>query len=337
MRFAAPLRASALVDILGPGLLSEPLPIASYGLLLQSIDAPQKATPGSLVCLGKDLPRRHLAALNASLVLIEEANDFQLPTQLPVLKVASAYGALARLLTAFEGQFAREKPFAAGGGNAIHAAAVVEGVLEGEVRVDAHASIGEGAFIGRGTRIEAGARILPHVRIGRNCVIQSGAVVGCQGFGFYEDGSRVLRSMPHPAGAHLGDEVFVGAQTVIAAGVLHPTLIGEGSKIDSHVQIGHNVELGAGALMASQSGIAGSTVIGQGLRMGGAASIAGHLRLGEYVSVAACSAVTKDIPSHAVVAGFPAKPIREWRKQEALWRRLSEGKIPRRSGDKPGD
>jgi UDP-3-O-[3-hydroxymyristoyl] glucosamine N-acyltransferase len=122
--------------------------------------------------------------------------------------------------------------------------------------------------------------------------------------------------MPHPAGVRIGDGCFIGANAVVAAGVLHPTVLGAGCKLDSHVQIAHNVVLGEDCLLASQSGVAGSTRAGDRLRLGGAASVDGHLRLGDDVSVAACSGVTKDLPDGSVVAGFPARPIAEWRKAQ---------------------
>jgi UDP-3-O-[3-hydroxymyristoyl] glucosamine N-acyltransferase len=209
----------------------------------------------------------------------------------------------------------------------------VEGCLEGGVEVGPGASVAAGAYIGRGTRIGANAVIEAHCVIGRDCVIQPGAVIGCAGFGFYASARSApfragggpaipdLLPMPHPAGVVIGDGCFIGANTVVAAGVLHPTALGRGCKLDTHVQIAHNVALGDGCLLASQSGVAGSTVAGSHLRLGGAASVDGHLRLGDGVSVAACSGVTKDLPDGAVVAGFPARPIGAWRKAQIAERK----------------
>jgi UDP-3-O-[3-hydroxymyristoyl] glucosamine N-acyltransferase len=203
---------------------------------------------------------------------------------------------------------------------------VVEGALEGGVTVEAGAWVAAGSFVGRGSRLEANAVIREHCAIGRNTVVQSGAIIGCAGFGFFTGAGGKgpgagPELMPHLSGVRVGENCFIGANAVIAAGVLHPTEIGDGCKLDSHVQIAHNVRLGAGALLASQSGIAGSTVIGAGFRMGGAASVAGHLRLGDGVSVAAKSGVTKDVADGMTVAGFPARPIGEWRRLTVQSRR----------------
>lgn len=276
------------------------------------------------------------------------------PLPVPVLRIQSAHAALSLLFSAWEDRWERAHPFLAGPGNRIAPTAVVEGCLEGGVEVGPGAYVAAGAYIGKGTRIGANAVIEAHCVIGRDCLIQPGVVIGCAGFGFYvrprpggpasapaapdrsADKSRAagasralpagsdLLPMPHPAGVVIGDGCFLGANTVVAAGVLHPTSLGRGCKLDSHVQIAHNVALGEDCLLASQSGVAGSTRAGNRLRLGGAASVDGHLRLGDDVSVAACSGVTKDFPDGAVVAGFPARPIEAWRKAQ-----IADRKIPR--------
>jgi UDP-3-O-[3-hydroxymyristoyl] glucosamine N-acyltransferase len=333
LEICRPLLTAGAVAFSAPGI-NEGSAHPSPRLALGAIDSPEDAGPDSITFVGVRTPLRVREALTAALVLIEPGAAWPVtPAQhaIPVLQVASIHAAMAALLTALEPRLLRPNPFPPGSGNRIAPTAVVDGCLEGDVEVGPGAYVAKGAFIGSGTRIEANAVIREHCMIGRGCVIQSGAVIGCAGFGFFpappSGASKAVTSpslvpMPHPAGVVLGDDCWVGANAVVAAGVLNPTTLGRGCKLDSHVQIAHNVRLGDGCLLASQSGIAGSTVAGHRLRMGGASSVDGHLRIGNDVSIAACSGVTKDLADGSTVAGFPARPIREWRRQQITLKRL---------------
>ncbi len=323
MRFQGGFTLAEALEACGSLLKSPAASPPDFTLRFQSLDDPERCGSESLILVGSGSRLEVRRQLQAAFVLAEEGVS-NLPASLPLLRITNARRALAMLIHAFTSRIERRAPFTAGKGNVIGTGAIVEGVLEGDVTVCAGAHVGPGSFIGRGTRLEPRAVVLENCHVGRGCVIQSGAVIGSAGFGFLEDGRE---AMPHLAGVKIGDRVFVGANTVVAAGVLHPTEIGEDCKLDSHVQIAHNVRLGRNCLLASQSGVAGSTMIGDGLRMGGAASIAGHLRLGRNVSVAAKSGVTKDVRDGMVVAGFPALPIREWRKQRIFLKNNAKGSI----------
>lgn len=292
--------------------------------LIRGIDGPELSQLDSVTFLGTDASLKLRAEIKAALIFCE----FAVPTQAPffMVQVHSIHPVMAILVAALKAQFLPNSfsmppsPKVAGK-NTVAQSAIVEGELEGNVTIGAGSFIGKGSFIGSGTRIEPNVTIQENCVIGRNCIIQSGVVIGSAGFGFYP-GEKGLVTMPHLAGVVIGDEGWIGANVVIAAGVLNPTRLGNGCKLDSHVQIAHNVRMGDDCLLASQSGVAGSTVIGDRFQMGGAASVDGHLHIGDDVSVAACSGVTKDLTDKSVVAGFPAQALYKWRLQQIRLRNL---------------
>lgn len=182
--------------------------------------------------------------------------------------------------------------------------------------VEADVEIGEGAWIGPNAVICAG------VEIGRFARIGPGAVIGYEGFGFVPspEGPVKLRQV---GGVTIGDFVEVGACTCIDRGTLGRTEIGDETKLDNLVQVGHNARLGRRVLVAGQAGLAGSTVIGDEAMIGGQVGVADHLRIGARAMVAAKSGVASDVPADAVFGGLPAGPHRKWLR--AMARLLASG------------
>lgn len=188
-------------------------------------------------------------------------------------------------------------------------------------------TVGAGAYVGPKVKIGADTVLGPRVVVqyavvGARCLLHPGVAIGQDGFGFAYDGKQVVK-VPQLGGVQIGDDVEIGANSTIDRGTLADTVIGSGTKIDNLVQIGHNVVIGRMCQIVSQVGIAGSATLGDGVIVGGQAAIAGHLQVAPGVMIAARSGVSKSIPTpKAVVAGLPAIPIQQWRRQQVVLARL---------------
>jgi UDP-3-O-[3-hydroxymyristoyl] glucosamine N-acyltransferase len=181
--------------------------------------------------------------------------------------------------------------------------------------------VGEHASIGKRTLLHPRAAVLDHSRVGDDCILNAGCVIGSDGFGFVRVGDEHVK-IPQIGNVVVGDRVEVGACSTIDRAVTGSTVVGSGTKIDNLVQIGHNVQIGENVILCGQVGIAGSAKIGRGTTAAGQAGIAGHLEIGEYSLVLAQAGVTHSIPPHSRVSGFPAQPHRQVMEQQVLLRRL---------------
>ncbi len=202
-------------------------------------------------------------------------------------------------------------------------------VIEEDAEIGARATLMAGVFIGRGVSVGDETVIHPNTsiyfgtRIGKRCIIHSNVVIGSDGFGWAPSGRHYER-IPQVGITDIGDDVSVGATTVINRGALGNTTIGRGTKIDSLVVISHNVEIGEDCLFVSQVGISGSVKIGHHVSLGGQVGVAGHLKIGDNVQVAAQSGVTHDMAANGIYFGSPARPIQEMKRTVAALRRLPE-------------
>jgi UDP-3-O-[3-hydroxymyristoyl] glucosamine N-acyltransferase len=154
---------------------------------------------------------------------------------------------------------------------------------------------------------QASPIIYPNVRLGRRVRIGPGSVIGAPGFRFVGD-----KRMAHRAGVVIEDDVEIGANCTVDAGILSPTTIKRGTKIDSQVHVGHGVVIGENCRIAAQVGLAGSVVIADDVWIGGQVGIADHCRIGKGARIGAKAGVIGDIAAGAVVAGYPAVPRTRW-------------------------
>lgn len=225
--------------------------------------------------------------------------------------------------------------------------------LEDGVIVEAGAVIGARAEIGAGTLISSGSTIGPGTRIGRNChvgpaatvqhalignnvILHPGVRIGQDGFG-YVPGPAGLVKVPQIGRVIIQDNVEIGANTTVDRGALDDTVIGEGTKIDNLVQIGHNVRIGRHCIIVSQVGIAGSATLGDRVMIGGAAGVNGHLTVGDGAQIAARSGVAGNVPPGARWGGVPARPISAFLRDAAAANARAFGKPAKKTTDSSGD
>ena len=190
------------------------------------------------------------------------------------------------------------------------------------VKIYPNCFIGDNVSIGDNCIFFAGVKIYSETVIGNNCNFHSGCVVGSDGFGFAPTEEGTYNKIPQIGNVIIEDDVEIGANTTIDRATLGITLIRKGVKLDNHIQIAHNVEIGENTVIAAQTGIAGSTKIGSNCLIGGQVGIAGHLTIGNNVRVQAQSGIGKNIPDGEIIQGSPAFNYSDFSKSYVHFRNL---------------
>ena len=229
--------------------------------------------------------------------------------------------------------------------------------IDAGTRIGAHVTIGAGVIVGAGGLIHDGVRLRPRVKIGARVILQPNAVIGADGFSFTtrdtapeETIRKTLGKVPltppidatrhriHSlGGVSIGDDVEVGANSTIDAGTIRPTQIGDRTKIDNLVQVGHNVVIGADCLLCGHVGIAGSALIGDRVVLAGKVGVGDNLKIGNDVVVTAASVVLSDVASGQVMVGTPAQPMQDWLATRRALRQATRGnRIGQNPVPKPG-
>jgi UDP-3-O-[3-hydroxymyristoyl] glucosamine N-acyltransferase len=298
----------------------------------------EEAGPGDLTFLANPKYAAKLATTKASAVIMNgvAASPNEVTAPCAVLRSASPYLTFARAAQVLSPD-TRPAP-------GIHALAAVAG----DATVDPTATVGAYAVIGAGVSIGARTIVHPHVVIGDGTVIgadcvlhahvsvrerctigarvilQNGAVVGSDGYGFAQRPDGTHEKIPQTAPVVIEDDVEIGANTTIDRPAVGETRIKAGTKIDNLVQIGHGVVVGKNTLLAAQVGIAGSTAIGDSVMFGGQVGVGGHLTIGDRAKAVGQSGITNSVDPDAFVSGYPAIDNGEWRRASAVFRRLPE-------------
>jgi UDP-3-O-[3-hydroxymyristoyl] glucosamine N-acyltransferase len=184
--------------------------------------------------------------------------------------------------------------------------------------------IGEGVVIGDDCVVHSHTSIRERVVVGHRVVLQNGAVIGSDGYGFVKRPDGTHQKIPQTANVVLEDDVEIGANTTIDRPAIGETRIQAGAKIDNLVQIGHGVSVGRNTLLAAQVGIAGSTTIGDDVTLAGQVGVAGHVTVGKGVSAVGQSGITNSVPEGTFVSGYPAIENKEWLKSSVIFRKLPQ-------------
>lgn len=297
----------------------------------------ESAREGTLCFVGDAKYLPYLESTEASVVLMSRNISYEGTTKATLVLVDNARGAMAQLLQMVQEVMCPKKK------GIEQPCFIAEGVeIPEDAYVGAFAYISKGAKIGRGAQIYpqtyvgdnvkigddtilySGARIYYNCEIGKRCIIHSGAVIGADGFGFEPDAEGVLQKVPQIGNVVIGDDIEVGANTCVDRAMMGSTTVGNGSKIDNLVQLGHNVQIGERTMLCAHVGIAGSTTVGNQCILAGQVGVAGHISITDKVIVGAQAGVAGSIRKEGLYQGSPAVDAMLFRRISSVWKNLPE-------------
>ncbi|MDX1949749.1 MAG: UDP-3-O-(3-hydroxymyristoyl)glucosamine N-acyltransferase [Rickettsiales bacterium] len=307
-------KISLLAEISGCRLVNN----SSEDIIISDVSALSMAKEGDITFLQNPKYADELTKTKASACILSEKNISKAPTNMALLVSENPYYSYAVIASKF---YNKENKFLD-----ISELAFVESSADiGEgTTIKAGVYIGEGCKIGRNCTINSNVNITNAI-IGDNVIIHNGTSIGQDGFGYaFHNGKHI--KVPQLGRVLIENDVEIGANTTIDRGANPDTIIGEGTKIDNLVQIGHNVKIGKHCIIVSQVGISGSTEIGDYVIIGGQAGIAGHLKIGSQAQIGAQAGISRDVEPKAKVSGTPAVPVNQYHRQTIILDKLANPK-----------
>jgi UDP-3-O-[3-hydroxymyristoyl] glucosamine N-acyltransferase len=300
-------------------------------LLIKGLCGVDDGAPGQLAFAFEATALAAVEAGAAAAVVRPETLD----GSLPAVAVSDVRDAQIKLLRAFDppppppaGIHPRalvDPSVVLGADPTIGPGAVIEaGVVIGDrCRIGANSYVGAGVRIGNDCTLHPNVTLYHDITLGHRVTIDSGAVIGAEGYSYRPEGGRHVR-VPQLGTVELQDDVDVGANTCIDRAAVGKTLIGRGCKIDNLVTVAHNCRLGQHCIVVSQVGIAGSVTMGDWVILAGQSGIADHVTIGDAVVVGAQAGITHSLPPHTRWLGSPAMADREAARIFGSWRRLPD-------------
>ena len=295
----------------------------------------EEGMPGTITFLANSKYEHFIYETKASIVLVNEDFNPTSAIESTLVKVPNAYASLAMLLNLAE----QSKIKKSGIDSTAFIAATAS--VNADCYVGAFAYIGENTTIGKGcmiypyvyigdnVKIGDNTTLYPHTviyegcSVGSNCIIQAGAIIGADGFGFVPENGE-FKKIAQLGNVIIEDNVEIGANTTIDRAVMGSTTIRKGVKFDNLIQIGHNVEVGQNTVMAALTGIAGSTKVGSNCMFGGQVGIGGHINIGDNTQVGAQSGIISNIKEGSQILGSPAIPVKSFIRSSLLFEKLPD-------------
>ncbi|WP_026725817.1 UDP-3-O-(3-hydroxymyristoyl)glucosamine N-acyltransferase [Flavobacterium sasangense] len=294
----------------------------------------EEGTEGSLTFLANPKYTNYIYSTQATVTIVNNTFEPEQEIKTTLIKVDDAYKSFSKLLEYYNQvklmKSGIEQPSVISDGVTYGSdlylgsfCYVGKNVTIGKnVKIYPNSFIGDNVTIGDDCVFFAGVRIYSETVIGNRCTIHSGTIIGSDGFGFAPQEDGTYSKVPQIGNVIIEDDVEIGACTTVDRATLGSTIIRKGVKLDNHIQVAHNVEIGENTVIAAQTGIAGTTKIGKNCLIGGQVGFAGHLVIGDGVKIQAQSGIGKNLEAGEVVQGSPAFNYGDFAKSFVHFRNL---------------